>query len=261
MDWALDRGRPIGQASEPHDASRLHLRHLRLRPSTPTASAGLTSAEAAQRLRQDGPNALGGEGRRGPLAVLISQFASPLVLILVAASVVSIVVGDRVEAGIILAIVAMSALLGFVQEARSEAAVAALQARLALRATVIRDGKQQEILIHDVVARRRRGTGRRRHRAGGRAPARSQSPVHRRVVADRRVGRRAQEPRAGRCSIRTRTMIEPGWPSSGRASSAAPARPSSRPPARGPATGRSPTGSPNARPRPTSSTASAPSVC
>jgi len=83
--------------------------------------------------------------------VLVSQFASPLVLILVIASVVSMAVGDRVEAGIILAIVAMSALLGFVQEARSEAAVAALQARLALRATVVRDGKNQEILIHDVV--------------------------------------------------------------------------------------------------------------
>ena len=120
-------------------------------PPDATASAGLTSAEAAQRLRQDGPNSLGSEGRRGPLAVLISQFASPLVLILVAASVISMVVGDRVEAGIILAIVVMSALLGFVQEARSEAAVAALQARLALRATVIRDGKQQEVLIHDVV--------------------------------------------------------------------------------------------------------------
>jgi len=114
-------------------------------------SPGLTSSEAAQRLRQDGPNAFGSEGRRGPLAVLISQFASPLVLILVAASAVSLAVGDRVEAGIILSIVAMSALLGFVQEARSEAAVAALQVRLALRATVIRDGKQQDILIHDVV--------------------------------------------------------------------------------------------------------------
>jgi Mg2+-importing ATPase len=116
-----------------------------------TGSGGLTSAEAAQRLHQDGPNALGGEGRRGPLAVLVSQFASPLVLILVAASVVSIAVGDRVEAGIILTIVGMSALLGFVQEARSEAAVAALQARLALRATAVRDGKTREIPIHDVV--------------------------------------------------------------------------------------------------------------
>jgi Mg2+-importing ATPase len=103
------------------------------------------------RLRRDGPNALGGEGRRGPLAVLIGQFASPLVVILIIASLVSIVVGDKVGASVILAIVVMSALLGFVQEARSEAAVAALQARLALRADVIRDGKQTQILIHDVV--------------------------------------------------------------------------------------------------------------
>src|ERR1035437_7917276 len=115
------------------------------------STSGLTSAEAAQRLPQAGPNALGGEGRRGPLAVLVAQFASPLVLILVAESIVSIAVGDRVEAGIILTIVAMSALLGFVQEARSEAAVAALQARLAIRAMVVRDGKEREIPIHDVV--------------------------------------------------------------------------------------------------------------
>jgi Mg2+-importing ATPase len=122
-------------------------------PAAPAAqaSAGLNSAEAAARLKRDGPNALGAEGRRGPLAVLISQFASPLVLILIAASAVSIAVGDKVEAGIILAIVGMSALLGFVQEARSEAAVAALQARLALKATVIRDGKVQDVPIREVV--------------------------------------------------------------------------------------------------------------
>jgi len=118
----------------------------------PPAPAGLTSAEAAARLRRDGPNALGGEGRRGPLAVLIGQFASPLVVILIIASLVSLVVGDRVGASVILTIVAMSALLGFVQEARSEAAVAALQARLALRADVIRDGRQQQIPIREVVA-------------------------------------------------------------------------------------------------------------
>jgi Mg2+-importing ATPase len=112
---------------------------------------GLTSGDAAARLRDDGPNVLGRGGRRTRLAILAAQFASPLVLILVIASLVSIVAGDRVEAGIILAIVAMSAALGFVQEARSEAAVAALQARLTLRATVVRDGTAQEIPIHDVV--------------------------------------------------------------------------------------------------------------
>ena len=116
-----------------------------------TSAIGLTSGEAAARLRDDGPNILGRGGRRTRLAILAAQFASPLVLILVIASLVSIVAGDRIEAAIILAIVAMSAALGFVQEARSEAAVAALQARLTLRATVVRDGTEQEIPIHDVV--------------------------------------------------------------------------------------------------------------
>ncbi|HEX7491472.1 MAG TPA: HAD-IC family P-type ATPase, partial [Candidatus Limnocylindrales bacterium] len=119
--------------------------------AAPASPTGLTSSEALVRLKKDGPNSLGGEGRRGPLRVLISQFASPLVVILIAASLVSLAVGDRVGASVILAIVVMSAMLGFVQEARSEAAVAALQARLALRATVVRDGKAQEIQIKDVV--------------------------------------------------------------------------------------------------------------
>ncbi|MGD0013582.1 MAG: cation-transporting P-type ATPase [Bryobacteraceae bacterium] len=74
-------------------------------PADSTATSGLTSVEASRRLRQDGPNALGGEGRRGPLAVLLGQFASPLVVILILASLVSIVVGDRVGASVILTIV------------------------------------------------------------------------------------------------------------------------------------------------------------
>ena len=117
----------------------------------PATTTGLTSAEATERLRADGPNTIGGGGRRTRLAILIAQVASPLVLILVGASLVSLVVGDAVNASIILAIVVMSAVLGFVQEARSESAVAALQARLTLRATVVRDGEQREIPIQDVV--------------------------------------------------------------------------------------------------------------
>jgi len=119
--------------------------------ATPLGAAGLTSAEAQARLATDGPNAIGGSGQRTRLAILVSQLASPLVLILVAASLVSLVVGDRINATIILVIVVMSASLGFVQEARSEAAVAALRARLTLRAMVVRSGQQQEIPIRDVV--------------------------------------------------------------------------------------------------------------
>ena len=116
-----------------------------------SAKPGLTSTEAAARLAADGPNSLADGGRRTTLSILVAQVASPLVLILIAASLVSLVVGDSVNAAIIMAIVVMSAALGFVQEARSEAAVAALQARLTLRATVIRDGKPGQVPVHDVV--------------------------------------------------------------------------------------------------------------
>ena len=114
-------------------------------------TSGLTTAEAAARLAEDGPNTIGGGGRRTLAAILVAQVASPLVLILVAASLVSLVVGDAVTAAIILAIVAMSAALGLIQEARSESAVAALQARLTLRATVVRNGAPVDVPIHDVV--------------------------------------------------------------------------------------------------------------
>ena len=122
------------------------------RPAEPDGlDGGLTAAEAAARLRAEGPNVLDHGGRRSLLRIAASQLASPLVLILMAASCVSIAVGDPVEAGIILAIVALSAVLGFVQEARAEASVAALQARLTLRATVTRDGREQDVPVHDVV--------------------------------------------------------------------------------------------------------------
>jgi len=73
---------------------------------------GLTTAEVAQRLVRDGPNTIGENCRRTRLAIPVEQVGSPLVLILVAASLVSLVVGDVVTAGIIVAIVAMSAALG-----------------------------------------------------------------------------------------------------------------------------------------------------
>ncbi|TAM69223.1 MAG: hypothetical protein EPN50_04845, partial [Chloroflexota bacterium] len=120
-------------------------------PAAPAASSGLSGDEAATRLRRDGPNAIVEPGRRAVLAILLAQFASPLVLLLLAASAISIVAGEQVGAGVILVIVALSGALGFVQEARSEAAVAALRARLALQATVIRDGVEQEVPARTLV--------------------------------------------------------------------------------------------------------------
>jgi P-type Mg2+ transporter len=136
-----------------HDAADPTTVEAGLSEAVPRESrvAGLTAAQAAERRRQDGPNRIGGGGRRTLAAILVAQIASPLVLILVAASLISFVVGDAVTAAIILSIVAVSATLGFIQEARSETAVAALQARLTLRATVVRDGVSQDLPVHDVV--------------------------------------------------------------------------------------------------------------
>ena len=83
------------------------------------ALPGLSSAVAADRLRADGPNAIEEHARRSRPEILAAQFASPLVLLLIVASVVAIAVGDQVDATIILVIVLLSATLGFVQEARS----------------------------------------------------------------------------------------------------------------------------------------------
>ena len=78
------------------------------------AARGLSTGEAASRLTEDGPNAIAGVGHRTRLSILVAQVASPLVLILVAASLVSLAVGDELNAAIILSIVVMSATLGFV---------------------------------------------------------------------------------------------------------------------------------------------------
>jgi len=85
------------------------------------------------------------------LKLLLRQFASPLVLILVFGAVVSAVLGNWLDAAIILAIVLGSALLGFTQEYRANAAVEALKKRLALTAQVERDGRVQTVPATEVV--------------------------------------------------------------------------------------------------------------
>ena len=94
---------------------------------------GLSSAEAAERLARFGPNAVEESRDVAAFRLLLRQFASPLVLILVFGAVVSLFVRDWIDAAMILAIVLGSAFLGFTQEYRASAAVAALRKRLALR--------------------------------------------------------------------------------------------------------------------------------
>src|SRR5690348_8327143 len=86
---------------------------LALLEATP---AGLTSAEAKQRLRLHGPNSLVGEPRFAALISFLRFFANPLVLILLVASAISIVLGDPVGGTIIIAIVLLSVIVNFYVE-------------------------------------------------------------------------------------------------------------------------------------------------
>ena len=112
---------------------------------------GLTSAQAAARLARYGPNTVREHAASGPLRLAARQFASPLVLILVAGALVSLAVAQWVDAAIILAIVLGSALIGFWQEYRASAAVAALRSRLALTARAMRDGAPRSVPAADIV--------------------------------------------------------------------------------------------------------------
>ncbi|MFO1316251.1 MAG: magnesium-translocating P-type ATPase [Burkholderiales bacterium] len=115
------------------------------------SSGGLSSAEAADRLVRFGPNAVEESRDVATARLLLRQFESPLVLILVFGAVVSLFVRDWIDSAMILVIVIGSALLGFTQEYRASAAVAALRQRLALTVRARRDGAVQSVVASAIV--------------------------------------------------------------------------------------------------------------
>lgn len=106
---------------------------------------GLSSGEADQLLQKHGPNELTSTHKTTPLQMFISQFNSPLVLILLFAAVASVALGDFFEGALILVIVVLNALLGFVQENKAEKALAALKHMTVSVTRVYRDGTLREI--------------------------------------------------------------------------------------------------------------------
>ncbi len=119
--------------------------------TTERSRTGLTSAEAARRLADVGPNDPTPKKDRSHLVELLLQFANPLVLILLFASVVSVFVGELVNATIIVVIVSLSVSINFVQTFRSQRAADRLRATVAPTATVLRDGIFADIHRADVV--------------------------------------------------------------------------------------------------------------
>jgi Mg2+-importing ATPase len=110
-----------------------------------SGASGLSSSRAARRLHPEARERLAGRARLAALRLLVRQFRSPLVLILVFGAAISMALRNWTEAAIILAIVLGSTLLGFAQEYRADAAVAALRRRLALSVRALRDGVEREV--------------------------------------------------------------------------------------------------------------------
>ncbi len=116
-----------------------------------SGSGGLSSEKAAEQLRQVGPNNVEDASHLSALRLLLRQFESPLVLILIFGAVISLALRDRVDASIILAIVLGSSLLGFYQEYRASAAVEELKRRLELTCRVVRNGMEQTVPASTIV--------------------------------------------------------------------------------------------------------------
>ncbi len=106
---------------------------------------GLQQAEAEQRLKQYGLNTIRAQQRTTALRLLLSQFKSPLVLILIFAAIVSGVVGEWVDASIVLAIVLGSTILGFLQEYTASNAVEKLRSQVTIKSSVLRGGQPQTL--------------------------------------------------------------------------------------------------------------------
>jgi H+-transporting ATPase len=111
---------------------------------------GLTSDEARGRLAKFGPNAMPDTSLH-PLRMALEKFWAPVPWMLEAAIMLEVVLGKYVEAGIIAGLLVFNAALGLFQESRAQAALAALKSRLALNASVRRDGVWKTVLAAELV--------------------------------------------------------------------------------------------------------------
>ncbi|MGD8957680.1 MAG: cation-transporting P-type ATPase [Chromatiaceae bacterium] len=112
---------------------------------------GLSAAEAQQRLERYGVNRLTPPKPRSALVRFLSQFDNLLIYILLAAGVVTVLLGHFVDAGVIFGVVLINSIIGFIQEGKAEKALEAVRNLLSLKATVIRDGHRHTVPAEEVV--------------------------------------------------------------------------------------------------------------
>ena len=116
-----------------------------------SVESGLTEQEVAHRLSLHGPNELPEIPPPSPLALFVRQFASLVIWVLIAAAIVSGLLHEWVDAGAILAIVLLNAVLGFVQEYKAEQALSSLKRMYITTARVVREGLVRSIPARELV--------------------------------------------------------------------------------------------------------------
>ena len=112
---------------------------------------GLSEAEAAARLKQVGTNEIGREKHQSALMRLLSNFANPLVLLLMSLGVLSYLTGDLRATVVIFVMVVLGVVLRFFQEMRADNAAEKLKAMVSNTATLVRDGKDAEVPLKMLV--------------------------------------------------------------------------------------------------------------
>ncbi len=114
-------------------------------------TAGLTKEDVTKRLAKHGKNRLPEPRQQGLLLRLAYQFHNVLIYVLIVASTVTALLGHWVDAGVILAVVMVNAVIGFVQEGKAENALRAIRKMLSPNAMVIREGRQMLIQAEELV--------------------------------------------------------------------------------------------------------------
>ena len=114
-------------------------------------SVGLSHAEAERRLQADGANTLGTKRRKGALKIFAGQFHDIMVMILLIATVISVLLGQYTDAVPMILIVVINALLGFIQEYRCERTLEKLEQMTAPAAMVYRDGRAVKLPAEKLV--------------------------------------------------------------------------------------------------------------
>jgi Ca2+-transporting ATPase len=114
-------------------------------------ASGLAGAEAAARLARHGPNQLEEAPPASIWALLVHQFASPLIYILLLATVITLLLREYADAIVIAAVLGLNAAIGFVQERRAERSVRSLMHLVSPHARVIREGRERHVESREVV--------------------------------------------------------------------------------------------------------------